>query len=173
MIEWLRRRGLGYFWIIEFQEREAPHYHGLLTGPKFDQAGNFVKDSYVGRDELAQAWNRIISADRPEYLGDRYHLEHGAYLAPIQSQEKLASYYTEYMKKLEQKTVPPDYVNVGRYWGFSKSLLEVKEQTVSGSFRELSRLLRQERRKYKARCRTWGFKWKYRGQGFTSWDENK
>lgn len=156
LLAWLRRRNLGYFWIIEFQERGAPHFHGFLTDYPID---------------LAEAWNKIISADRPGYLQDPAHLEHGVYVAGIESQDRLASYFTEYMKKLEQKRVPLQYKGVGRYWGFTRSLLAVKVQSVSGDYRELSRLLRLERRKYKVRCRSWGFKWKYRGNGWTSWDE--
>lgn len=157
LLEWFRRRKLGYFWIIEFQERGAPHFHGFLTG-------------LVSHGDLSRAWNRIIAADRPEYLGDPAALQHGVYVAPIDNQGKLASYFTEYMKKLEQKRVPMQYQNVGRFWGFTRSLLSVQVQSVPGDYRELSRLLRIERNKYKARCRTWGFKWKYRGQGWTSWD---
>jgi hypothetical protein len=171
LIEWFRRRGVGYFWIIEFQERGAPHFHGFLTDIRLDAGGNFLKNSYIGQEELAIAWNRIISADRPEYLGDRDHLAHGCYHALIREQGKAASYFTEYMKKLEQKIVPAGYSDVGRYWGFTRDLLEVKVQTVPGSYRELSRLVRLERRKYVARCRSWGFKWKWRGAGWTSWDE--
>lgn len=157
LLAWLRRRGVGYFWIIEFQERGAPHFHGLLTG-----SVTFL--------ELSQAWNRIISADRSEYLGNIDALYHGVYLSSIDSQEALASYFTEYMKKLQQKIVPVQYSGVGRYWGFTRSLLAVKVQSVQGDYRQLSRLIRLERKKYQARCRAWGFKWKYRGQGFTSWD---
>jgi hypothetical protein len=100
-------------------------------------------------------------------------LKHGVYVGPILNQNKLASYYTEYMKKLEQKRVPADYTGVGRFWSYTPSLLEVKEQAIPGTFRELARLLRFERRKYKARCRAWGFKWKWQGQGFTAWDAVK
>lgn len=160
LVEWLRRRQVGYFWIIEWQERGAPHFHGFLTG-------------HVDRQSFATAWNRIVSADRPEYLGDPAHLEHGTYLDDIKDEEKLASYYTTYMKKLEQKTVPPGYEGVGRYWGSTRSLLHVEKQKVPCTYREASRLLRLERRKYKARCRSWGFKWKWQGQGFTVWDERK
>ena len=167
---WLNRRGIGYFWIIEFQERGAPHFHGFLTRPRIDDQGNVLITSYVGRDELAAAWNRIISADRPEYLDDPDHLKHGAYLEVIQSQGKMASYFTEYMKKLEQKIVPANYRDVGRYWGFTRTLLDVKVQTVQGDYRELSRMIRLERRMYKAKCRTWGFKWKWHGKGWTFWD---
>jgi hypothetical protein len=160
LLDWFRRRGLGYFWIIEFQRRGAPHFHGFLTG-------------LVTHDELSSAWNKIISADRLEYFEDSAHLKNGVYLGVIENQDKLASYFTEYMKKLEQKIVPPQYDNVGRYWGFTRRLLQVKVQTVTATHRELSRLLRIERRKYFARCRAWGFKWKWTGYGWTAWDERK
>jgi hypothetical protein len=158
LLDWLRRRKIGYFWIIEFQERGAPHFHGFLT-------------ELVTHGEFSAAWNRIISADRPEYFGDPAHLEHGVYVASIESQDKLASYFTEYMKKLEQKTVPEQYSGVGRFWGFTSALLSVQVQTVTAGYGELSRLVRPERKRYIARCRDWGFKWKWKGLGWVQWDE--
>lgn len=171
LLDWFRRRGIEYFWIIEWQDRGAPHFHGFLTGPKFDDQGSFVRNSFVGKAELAAAWNRIVSADRPEYLGDPAHLEHGTFYEIIEDQYKLASYYTTYMKKLEQKTVPPGYESVGRYWGYSRSLMVKREQVVRCTYREAMRLLRIPRKRYKARCRSWGIRWKHYGLGFTEWDE--
>jgi hypothetical protein len=59
-------------------------------------------------------------------------------------------------------------VNVGRFWGASRDILSYEEVHFGfGVYTELSRLTRKYRRWYTAKCRSWGFRWKYRGLGFT------
>lgn len=147
----LARRGVKVFWIKEFQERGAPHLHLLAS-------------RYVNREWLAQAWYEIVGS------GDLKHLVAGTRVDWVRSPKRTASYYSEYMSKLHQKQVPSFFQNVGRFWGFTKSLLTVRTYALSSDYFTLSRLTRQARRFYRAKCRDWGFDWKWKGKGFVFWD---
>jgi len=101
----LAYRGIQLFWILEFQERGAPHFHGII-------------DKEIKEKELKKMWYEIVDS---KY---RWHLSRGAHIAPIRSIEAYAKYMTDYLTKQEQKIVPQEYRDVGRFWGYSRSLLE-------------------------------------------------
>jgi len=95
-------RRAGYFakesiiWFLEFQTRGAPHFHFLATGwiPK-----QFVADAWAAvSGGIAKACSRVEGLKHPEAAG---------------------AYAAKYAAKNEQKAVPPEYKDVGRFWGIA------------------------------------------------------
>lgn len=109
MIKQLKRYGLDSgIWFLEFQKRGAPHFHLFLPDYK----------SYLS-EKIALSWCRIVGS------GDSKHLDfHLGKLSGRHCYEKMhkphaASYYaSKYAIKCEQKEVPEEYQNVGRFWGY-------------------------------------------------------
>jgi glycosyltransferase involved in cell wall biosynthesis len=98
MKQWLTRRGFQGFWFLEFQKRGAPHYHIFLTG-------------YVDIKAVQKMWYDVVAS------GDEKHLRAGVRVEKIRMEHCAAAYAAKYAGKREQKEVPADYQNVGRFWG--------------------------------------------------------
>jgi len=101
----LNYRGIDLFWFLEFQQRGAPHFHGLIS-------------KEIDENELKTMWYEIVNSK------NKRHLEHGAHISPIRSTEAFSHYLTNYLTKEEQKIVPFNFRDVGRFWGYSRSLLD-------------------------------------------------
>ena len=148
-LKFLRRRGVRYIWVLEFQERGAPHYHIFV-------------DRYISKEDIALRWYKIVGS------GDEKHLVAGTRVEAIKNKGLVFHYISSYISKLSQKQVPDDFQDVGRFWGASRGILVFREIYIStGPYTELSSYTRKYRRWYSSKCRSWGFKWKYRGLGFT------
>jgi len=148
-LQFLRRQGVRYIWVLEFQERGALHYHIFV-------------DKYISKEEVATRWYSIVGS------GDEKHLRAGTRVEAIRSKGLVFHYISSYISKLTQKQVPDDFQDVGRFWGASRGILVFREIYIStGIYTELSSYTRKYRRWYTAKCRSWGFRWKYRGLGFT------
>ena len=74
------------------------------------------------------------------------------------------------MKQFTDKLVEHTFKNIGRFWGYSFSLLEVTEKIIEGSYNELSQRIRTLRRWYKSKLRSWGINWRWKGSGFIVWE---
>lgn len=105
MMQWFRDREIRLFWFLEFQKRGAPHFHGII-------------DKEVNYDELRKEWYKIVNSNDPK------HLIYGVHMSEIRSNDGYAHYLTGYLTKEEQKIVPDEFQDVGRFWGYSRSLLE-------------------------------------------------
>jgi hypothetical protein len=148
-LQFLRRRGVRYIWVSEFQERGALHYHIFV-------------DKYISKEEVATRWYKIVGS------GDEKHLVAGTRVEAIRNQGLVFHYISSYISKLTQKQIPDDFVNVGRFWGASRGILPYREISFGfGIYTELSGRTRKYRRWYSSKCRSWGFRWRYRGLGFT------
>lgn len=127
MLKRLKRRySQDYFWFLEFQGRGAPHVH-ILYGRKVVASED--------RDWLARSWVDIIglSHSRPfSYLKSRkqhdlseqcfeFHRRKGQW-ERIRERHGAAAYVAKYARKFEQKLVPKNYLNVGRFWGCSRQV---------------------------------------------------
>jgi len=91
-VSWMTEYSL--VWWLEFQERGAPHIHMVATG-------------WISKSWAAEAWAHITGGDvtaccRVEGLRDS---------------DAVGAYAAKYAAKSDQKTVPPGYENVGRFWG--------------------------------------------------------
>lgn len=171
---WLRRKKVAYVWIMEFQERGAPHFHFLVAG-------------WLNKKEVAQRWTAIVN---PTFPSERAKmLEASTRIEAVKNPDHVGGYMGAYMSKLEQKIVPKEFKNVGRFWGASRTVyrLAIEPGTMKkswsgeplnpkrlyrakGLYSDAARALRTCRRWYARHCRSGsrgiGFKWKWRGQGF-------
>jgi hypothetical protein len=150
-LQYLRRKDIKFTWVLEFQSRGAPHYHIIVSG-------------FISKDELSRIWYRIVGS------GDEKHLKAGTGIEAIKSKGHLYGYLSNYIKKLDQKTPPEGFENVGRFWGASRNLLTFQLYQKINHYYKLSRMIKLIRRWYKAHLRQFGIKWKWRGQGFTALD---
>ena len=154
-LQYLRRLGVSYCWVLEFQDRGAPHFHILVSG-------------FVPKDEVALRWFKIVGS------GDTKHLLAGTRVEGVKGDKnRLLRYLFSYLKKKgNQKNVPPEYKEVGRFWGSTRKLLrEVGKIVVRCKEFEARRVLRIVRKYYERKIKSWGFTWKWaRQRGFIGWE---
>jgi hypothetical protein len=87
------------FWFLEFQARGAPHFHIFTT-------------EFVPHFWIATTWYDIVGS------GDQSHLKAGTRIEKLKAGKKgVIVYAKKYARKQEQKEVPENYQNVGRFWG--------------------------------------------------------
>ena len=124
--------GVKYLWFLEFQKRGAPHCHILLSV-------DFLEEHH---EALAKSWCKTVT--RGNELDDLY-CEHVRWFNSLERKVSGASgcqfwqgaklsgglgrYAVKYATKTEQKSVPVDYWNVGRFWGASRGLVEIQAVT--------------------------------------------
>jgi hypothetical protein len=88
-----------FFWFLEFQQRGAPHFHFFCTHE-------------IDKSDLSRWWFEIVGS------GDERHLLAGTGIEFIRSgRHGTCSYASKYAAKHEQKVVPANFQNVGRFWG--------------------------------------------------------
>lgn len=150
-LQFLRRKGIKYVWVLEFQQRGAPHYHIIASG-------------VLPKDELSERWYKIVGS------GDEKHLRAGTQIGRIHSKGHLHGYLSGYIKKLDQKIPPVGFENVGRFWGASRGILTYELYQKLGHYYKLVWSIKLLRNWYRAHLRQFGIKWKWRGQGFTALD---
>jgi hypothetical protein len=150
-LQYLRRKEIKFTWVLEFQSRGAPHYHIIVS-------------DFIHKHELSQVWYRIVGSK------DEKHLKAGTGIEAIKSKGHLYGYLSNYIKKLDQKTPPEEFENVGRFWGASRNLLTFEMFQQVNHFYKLSRMIKLIRLWYRAHLRQFGIKWRWRGQGFTALD---
>jgi len=93
---------------MEFQKRNAPHFHIFLTVPP----------NYTLLPKIAKAWVRASNSDGPDTL-----LFHSDRRNWIDWNMGNGNYLCKYLDKDAQKFIPPGYLNFGRFWGNSQRLL--------------------------------------------------
>jgi hypothetical protein len=96
-----------YLWLLEFQKRNAPHFHLFLTIPPDPQL----------QAQLAAAWVRITGGT-PEALA--FHSHSNNWIPWVINN---GSYLCKYLDKEAQKSIPDGYINFGRFWGNSSNLV--------------------------------------------------
>lgn len=116
-------RGIRTFWFMEFQERGACHFH-------------LIVDKAIDEDELKRIWYEIVGSD------DKRHREHGAHISPIRKPDAFKKYLSAYLTKEEQKTIPYFYSNAGRFWGYTRSLINVQISIIMGTKQDI-RIIRR------------------------------
>lgn len=104
----LRRRKIKYMWILEFQENNSPHFHMLI-------------DKFYGWKEVQKDWYRIVGSNEIK------HFLAGSKVERLRKKDNGISYMSSYMNKIEQKIVPENFKNVGRFWGHSKGVVKVEK----------------------------------------------
>jgi len=126
---YLGRKGYQYLWTLEFQKRGAPHFHILV-------------DKKIPYEWVAETWYNIVDSKDPK------HLEAGTRVEAVKNREAMGKYITHYMKKWQQKIVPEEYQKVGRFWGRSRKLLEIKKEIYFGYWYPM-KIFRKEQRVFR------------------------
>lgn len=143
-------RGLYGFWFLEFQKRGAPHFHFIVSGA--------MQPSEVSK--LKRTWHRMVGSSCP------HHLERGVKYEILRKQSAAGSYAAKYSSKDEQKTVPPRYQNVGRFWGlFGKNPASAEPTKVRLRHQDLYKIARVARNYEKSQARANGYKIRKRDKG--------
>jgi len=89
------------FWFLEFQERGAPHFHLFLTRSP-------------DKHWVARTWARIVGSN------DSNHKRAGTRTEYLRTgRGGTICYACKYAAKQAQKTVPEEFLNVGRMWGIN------------------------------------------------------
>lgn len=97
-----------YLWMMEFQKRNAPHFHIFLTTAPDPNLHHL----------LAVAWVGVSKSEHPAALA--FHRDPRNW---IDWDMGSANYLCKYLDKTAQKYVPEGYTNFGRFWGNSRQLL--------------------------------------------------
>ena len=110
--------GLGGVWVLEKQERGAPHFHCLIYGlEKFHlgREGETARPGEVHKRVMGEfrqwasvSWFQTVDS------GDVKHLAAGTRVAKVRSRAGVMSYMSGYLSKEGQTWVGE---GVGRYWG--------------------------------------------------------
>jgi hypothetical protein len=141
-----RRYGLfDYLWFLEFQRRGAPHVHICTTLPQ---------PSTIGRAWFAHTWTNIsVKEDRFYSTMDRKKRSLAASCFKVHNHRSawertkkpdgLARYVVKYALKPQQKIVPDEYRNVGRFWGCSRNVRPREIATVDVSEEEIREYLQR------------------------------
>ncbi len=127
------------FWFLEFQERGAPHFHLFIS-------------CFVPHKWVASTWYRIVGSE------NEYHLHAGTRTEGLKrGRAGTISYATKYAAKNEQKSVPEEFENVGRFWGVTGlrtvvvadtvvSLRDLQDSMVVAAVNRVKRLVRRIKR---------------------------
>lgn len=151
--QWMVRNGASYgLWVLEFQKRGAPHFHIFLN-------------KQLDRHAVSKAWYRIVGSE------DSKHLVAGTKIEEFRYPPALGSYVMKYAAKMEQKEVPADYQNVGRFWGTWGRIRSCKTIVLPQAIgKHFVRVIRKAH--IKAR-KSWKFRRRFRDNGksgYVAWD---
>ncbi len=115
------------FWFLEFQSRGAPHFHIFTTWSP-------------SKEWVSKRWYEIVGSEDDRHLraGTRVELLHSGKAGTV-------AYASKYAVKMEQKTVPEGYENVGRFWGVygrrtvlsATTFVDTTEQCFSNSYKAI------------------------------------
>ncbi len=109
--------GWGCLWFLEFQTRGAPHFHLLLfglSGPRTTFPLNLFKKW------CSRVWSDIVGHRDP--IERQKHLKAGTRSERCRAAH--FGYALKYAAKLKQKLVPPEFSDIGRFWGCWNSPLD-------------------------------------------------
>lgn len=95
-------------WFLEFQRRGAPHVHLMLFGLTVGASLRRRLRKWCGA-----AWSEIVG--NPSQFEQEKHRRAGTQVSKMRV--KHFGYATKYATKPEQKTVPDEFAQVGRFWG--------------------------------------------------------
>lgn len=102
-------RGIHYLWVLEFQDRGAPHIHFFSDILPTRHNRWFLADAWLdASDQTGDSKCRRFHRNPKNFF--TWEMKSGAYLAK------------EYIGKVEQKDVPASFKNVGRFWAASHNM---------------------------------------------------
>lgn len=134
-LTYLRRTypDVSYVWVVEFQKRGALHFHVLLS---LNQVTRQM------RKEVASLWARISSPSswlghgashlNMSYYSKSYAVhKHKKQWQELRAEDGAIRYMTKYCLKTEQKLVPAQFRNVGRFYGMSRDVAANQREHVT------------------------------------------
>ena len=104
--------GSTYLWVLEFQRRGVPHLHVFFSFPPSPSKHQFLADTWVRVTGGSVAQQRVH-----EHQNNFTSWDMGK-----------GGYVCKYIEKEEQKHVPPEFMNVGRFWGCSRNMVPSPDQ---------------------------------------------
>jgi hypothetical protein len=108
--------GASYLWFLEFQTRGAPHIHIMLSIGRNEEEHIKVVNTWV-KYNVAELGLSKVDARKLA----RQHLREKVW-EDIRERDGASRYITKYATKPEQKKVPRNYRNVGRFYGSSRDV---------------------------------------------------
>lgn len=116
-----------YLWVMEFQARGAPHFHLLTTiatantsEARRAMAASWCK-AVLGKGD--RDYSDISTRDRKSLRREMMAVhEHPSSMMDLWSEGGAIRYICKYAAKLNQKTVPQNFRNAGRFWGASRDV---------------------------------------------------
>jgi hypothetical protein len=96
-------------WWLEFQARGAPHVHITFFNCKISRETRERLRKWVGR-----AWATAV--ENPSKLEQQKNINAGTKIEKMR--KKHFGYAAKYASKMQQKEVPEEFEDVGRFWGF-------------------------------------------------------
>ena len=151
--QWMVRNGAVYgLWVLEFQKRGAPHFHVFIN-------------SRLETAAASKAWYSIVDS------GDSKHLRAGIRIERFHHRPALGPYLMKYAAKMDQKDVPSEFANVGRFWGTWGTVSPCTVVKLSqDSAKHLVRMIRRAHLKVR---KDWKYRQHFRDNGrsgFMAWD---
>ena len=144
--------GLAIMWILEFQERGAPHYHLIVISKEPIPLSKI-------RTFTAQKWNSIVSKwiiNDTDYSKDvkdsliSEHLEAGTRVSKVRKNFEALYRYTFFSKdkkpgneKGYEQIRPKEFDNIGRWWGIRGKKTGILQFTGKKKKRRLSHAKRE------------------------------
>jgi hypothetical protein len=143
----------------------------VIYGKEFMKNGqlhmHFAVTKWVNMHWLARAWYEIVGSNNLD------HYNAGTTIEWIRNKNNLGAYFGEYMGKQDQKVVPDGFRNVGRMWGYTRSLLDEVIIHFLADTKQKWNVVRIIRNWWRCKIRAlYGVKWKRRNPalGFIAWD---
>ncbi|MBV5330641.1 MAG: hypothetical protein JZU65_23925 [Chlorobium sp.] len=100
-------KDIHFIWCLEFQQRGAPHFHFFSDLEVTPAVHSFLATSWV---EVSKGTPQSLKFHNHPSCFIPWSMKSGAYLAK------------EYIGKVEQKQVPENFQDVGRFWGASRNM---------------------------------------------------
>jgi len=121
----MRRNDWSYVWFLEFQKRGAPHVHFLIS-PNCVTPRMRAEFGIYWTERIAMSEWYVKKCPEDKYLKEVVKmLKFNCHEDTFQVMRELEGgkkYATKYAAKEKQKTVPKNYLNVGRFWGMSNDV---------------------------------------------------
>jgi len=120
----LRRRGIKYLWVLEFQKRGTPHYHVWMDRQFKDLPSwedNEDKDSWR---PIIRNWLNITNQNSEKSIKFALHQKTYTHWKVIAG----SNYAAKYAQKSNQKELPDGVASFGRWWGCSRDAVTCIEK---------------------------------------------
>lgn len=158
VLSMLRSKGkFSYVWFLEFQKRGAPHFHiltdhgGISTHMRVGVAETWVRHMINSDWFMAAIVVESVDYGECEYEIMIKHVKNAMAVAlhrdtwqVVRDKDGAKKYVTKYASKPEQKQVPKNYRDVGRFWGCSRDVILSGGHEVKTTEDELQNFLKSQ-----------------------------